>query len=196
MPYAHDHIGIYKIVNSSTGNCYVGQSQRVKKRVKEHFRLLDKGCHPNQHLQHSYNKYGKAVFTWALEAECEDVADLDLIEEAFLTGEAQFDEPVTYNIADFAKAPMRGRKHTAQTKAKISATLAANPRNSQDPVWREKLRNAKKEQYFSNPDWVAKLKFILDNPNMSYAERARRVGKDTSSTRRMFLKYQHLQGVL
>ena len=196
MPYAHDHIGIYKIVNITTGNCYVGQSQRVKKRVKEHFRLLEKGCHPNQHLQYSYSKYGKASFTWALEAECEDVNDLDKIEEAFLTGEACFDEPVTYNIADFAKAPMRGKTHTPEARAKISAALAANPRDFQDPEWRAKLRKSQKDRYFSDPEWVAKLKFILDNPDMSYAERARRVGKDTSSTRRMFLKYQHLQGVL
>lgn len=196
MPYAHDHIGIYKIVNNSTGNCYVGQSQRVKKRVKEHFRLLDKGCHPNQHLQRSYNKYGKASFTWALEVECEDVADLDKIEESFLTGDAQFDEPVTYNIADFAKAPMRGKSHTNETKAKIRASIAKNPRDTQNPLWREKLRQAKKEYYFSNPEWVAKLKFIIDNPSMSYAERARRVGKDISTTRKLYLKYQHLQGVI
>jgi len=196
MPYAQDQIGIYKIVNTTANECYVGQSQRVKKRMKEHFRLLNKQTHPNSHLQRAYNKYGREAFVWTLEVECEDINDLDLIEEAFLVGEAEFDQPVTYNIANFAKAPMRGKKHTEEAINKIKAANAAREFDYMNAEWRNKLKAGQKERFFSDPDWVARLKFILDNDHMSYAERARRVGRDISCTRRTYLKYQHLKGTI
>jgi group I intron endonuclease len=84
MPYKIDSCGVYKIVNTVTGQCYVGQSQRVKKRLKEHFRLLRGNKHTNPHLQNAYNKYGADAFYGALEVECEDLNELDALEEAFL----------------------------------------------------------------------------------------------------------------
>lgn len=196
MPYAHDHVGIYKIVNKATGTCYVGQSQRVKKRVKEHFRLLESEKHPNPRLQNAYNKYGKQNFEWFLEAECEQTEDLDKIEEAFLSGNACFDEPIVYNIANFAKAPMRGKKHTEATREKIKQAIAKTKRNFKDPAWRKKLSEGHQKNLLENPEFVAKLRFILNNQNMSYAERGRVLGTDTSSVRKLALKYLHLKGAL
>jgi len=63
VPYAVDFCGIYRIVNKATNECYVGQSQRVKKRLREHFRLLSSNKHPNPRLQNSYNKYGSDSFS-------------------------------------------------------------------------------------------------------------------------------------
>lgn len=196
MPYSIDHIGIYKIVNKATGLCYVGQSQRVKKRIKEHFRLLRKGVHPNQKLQRAFDKYGEESFDWSMEVECQSFEDLDQIEEMFLKGEAKFDEPTFYNIADFAKAPMRGKQHTEETKKKIRAAMALINRNFNDPSWREKLKEGQRKRNFENPDFVAKVKFLVDNPDMTYAERGRKLGIDTSSARKLALKYSHLKGVL
>lgn len=196
MPYAQDFIGIYKIVNNATGKCYVGQSQRIKKRLKEHFRLLNLKKHPNQHLQHSYNKYGKEVFEGHIEVICENTEDLDALEEAFLTKEAWFEEEVAYNIANFAKAPMRGKKHTEETRQKIKDALKNSTFDHSDPKWRENLRKGQQERFFSNEVFVANLRYILDNPTMSYADRARHLNKDITSVRRLFLKYKHLQGIL
>lgn len=196
MPYAQDHIGIYKIVNTATGKCYVGQSQRVKKRVKEHFRLLNLGKHTNPRLQNAYNKYGPGSFEWTLEAECVDVSDLDKIEEAFLTGEALFEEPTAYNIADFAKAPMRGKTHTLETRKKIRVALSKAKRDFTDPFWKAKLSEGHKKRLLEDKQFVAKVRFIINNQDMSYAERGRILGSDTSSVRRLALKYLHLKGVL
>ena len=196
MPYAKDYIGIYKIVNSVTGKCYVGQSQRVKKRIKEHFRLLNLNKHSNGHLQHSFNKYGNEAFKGHLEVICEDVNDLDTLEEAFLVKKAWFDEEVVYNIANFAKAPMRGKTHTEETRKKIKETKLRSNFDYTDTEWREKLRLGQASRFFSDKVFVANLKYILDNPTMSYAERGRHLGKDTSSTRKLFIKYKHLQGII
>lgn len=197
MPYAVDHAGIYKIVNTATQQCYVGQSRGVKKRVKEHFRLLGLGVHPNRYLQRSYNKYGSGSFTWSIEALCENAQDLDDIENAFLRGDADFDDtPVVFNIANEAKAGMKGRKHTDESKRKVSASKLANPFNSSDPEYRKRLREGQRKRLFEDEKFVAKIKYIVDNPDLTYAERGRQIGLDTSSVRKLALKYEHLKGVL
>lgn len=196
MPYAQDVIGIYKIVNKATNACYVGQSQCVKKRIKEHFRLLRWNKHPNARLQNAYNKYGSHNFVWELEVVCEDTEDLDKIEEAFLSKEAWFDEPTIYNIADFAKAPMRNRQHSEEVRERIRIGRRASTFDYSSEDYRKRLSEAHQERWFSDPSFVAKVKYIVDNPDMTYAERARVLGKDISSTRRLALKYQHLKGVL
>ena len=196
MPYKTDTCGIYKIVNTATGQCYVGQSQRVKKRIKEHFRLLRGNKHTNPHLQHAYNKYGAASFYGELEIECEGHAEMDELENAFLTGAAWFEEKTVYNIADFAKAPMRGKAHSEEVRERIRLGRRACSFDFQSPEYRATLSKAQVARYFADPKFVAKLKFILDNTDLSYAERARRLCSDTSPVRKLALKYQHLKGVL
>ena len=196
MPYKIDIIGIYKIVNKATGYCYVGQSQRVKKRLKEHFRLLRLNKHPNSHLQNSYNKYGGDNFYGSIEIECDSTGDLDQLEEMFINGSAWFDQPTVYNIADFAKAPMRGKTHSAEVRIKISAGRSASTFDYQSQEYRDTLSKAQMARFHSDPKFMERLKFIVDNSDLSYAERARRLGSDTSSVRRLALKYQHLKGVL
>jgi len=196
MPYKIDICGLYKIVNKVTGQCYVGQSQRIKKRLREHFRLLRWNKHSNPHLQHSYNKYGASAFYGAIEVECEDLNELDKLENAFLQGEASFDEPTVYNIADFAKAPMRGKAHSEEVRERIRLGRRASTFDYRSPEYRAVLSKAQMARSHSDPKFLAKIKFIVENPNLSYAERARRLGSDTSSVRRLAIKYQHYKGVL
>lgn len=196
MPYAQDFAGVYKIVNKATSACYVGQSQRVKKRIKEHFRLLRWNKHTNPHLQHAFNKYGAKNFDWAIEAYCEDPNDLDTIENAFLTGDAYFDEPVVYNIADFAKAPMRGRQHSEEVRQRIRTGRRAATFDYRSEAYRIQARQIAQARFLADPKFLAKIKFIVENDHMSYAERGRMIGADTSSTRKLALKYRHLKGTL
>jgi group I intron endonuclease len=194
VPYKVDICGLYKIVNTATGQCYVGQSQRVQKRIKEHFRLLRWNKHTNPHLQHAYNKYGPDAFYGAIEIECQDLEELDMLEEQFLQGEAWFDEPTVYNIADFAKAPMRGKTHNEESRQRIRLGRRATTFDYRSTEYRKTLSNAQMARFHGDPNFVAKLKFILDNSDLSYAERARRLGSDISSVRRLAIKYAHLKG--
>lgn len=196
MPYKVDVCGVYKIVNTATKQCYVGRSQRCKKRLKEHFRLLRGNKHINPHLQRAYNKYGASAFYGAIEVECDDLEELDRLEEAFLQGKAWFDTPTVYNIADFAKAPMRGRLHNEEIRERIRLGRRATSFDYKSPEYRKVLSDAQVARRFADPKFVAKLKFVLENGHLSYAERARRLDSDTSAVRRMALKYQHLTGVL
>lgn len=196
MPYTEDMSGIYKIVNHATGACYVGQSLRMKKRLKEHFRLLRRGIHSNPRLQKSYDKHGEANFSGSMEIFCEDPNDMDIIENAFLTGEARFVEPVVYNIADFAKIPMRGRRHSEEAKQRIRAGRRSCAFDFQSPEYRKTLSKAQTDRFFQDSKFVAKLRYIVDNPHLSYAERARALKSDTSSVRKLAIKYAHMKGTL
>lgn len=196
MPYKINTCGIYKIVNTVTGECYVGQSQRVEKRIKEHFRLLRHGKHTNPRLQNAYNKYGAENFYGELEIECVNFEELDALENAFICGDAWFEEKTVYNIADFAKAPMRGKTHSPEVRERIRLGRRATTFNYQCPEYRARLSEAQVARRLSDPNFVAKLKFILDNDHKTYAERARLLGADTSSVRRLALKYKHLVGDL
>jgi group I intron endonuclease len=174
----------------------VGQSQRIKKRIKEHLRLLRYNKHPNQHLQNAYNKYGAENFVGEIEVECKDLKELDMLEESFLKKDAWFDTPTVYNIADFAKAPMRGKTHSEEVKERIRFGRRASTFDFRSPEYRATLSKAQMARFQEDPKFIAKLRFILENPDMSYAERARKLDSDTSSVRRLALKYQHLKGVL
>lgn len=196
MPYKINTCGIYKIVNKATGQCYVGQSQRIEKRIKEHFRLLRWGKHTNSHLQNAFNKYGADSFYGAVEIECADLNELDMLENAFLKKEAWFEEPTVYNIADFAKAPMRGKTHSEEVRQRIRLGRRASTFNFKSAEYRATLSKAQMARYHADPKFVAKIKFIVENDHMSYAERARLVKSDTSSVRRLALKYKHLKGLI
>ena len=196
VPYKTDTSGIYKIVNRVTGKCYVGQSVTIKKRIREHFRLLRQGKHSNPHLQRAFDKYGPDAFYGEMEVECSDPAEMDRLEEAFLRGDAWFAEPTVYNIADFAKAPMRGKTHSEEVRQRIRIGRNASTFDYRSAKYRRTLSDAQMARFHADPKFIAKLRFIVNNPSMSYAERARRLGSDTSSVRRLALKYQHLQGVL
>ena len=189
MPYADQIMGIYKIVNSVNGKTYVGQSQNIKKRVAEHFRLLRNGKHNNPRLQNAFNKYGEDSFVWTVEVWCEAANDLDGIEEAFLSGEAQFPEPLFYNIADFAKAPMRGKTHTEETRRKISVACQCNLGRFSTPEHKKKLREGHLRSALADPDRARKILFVLNNPHLTYKDRAKVVGSDASTVRKLYIRY-------
>lgn len=50
--------GIYQIKNKVTGETYVGSSDNVQKRLKDHMISLARGHHINKMLQRSWKKYG------------------------------------------------------------------------------------------------------------------------------------------
>jgi len=54
--------GIYKIENITNGHIYIGSSNNINKRVRDHFGSLKLDKHANSHLQNAYNKYGKDSF--------------------------------------------------------------------------------------------------------------------------------------
>lgn len=61
---------IYQIYNIKNGKVYIGKAVDVFKRKSEHFKCLENNKHYNQHLQKSFNKYGKESFRFQIIEEC------------------------------------------------------------------------------------------------------------------------------
>jgi len=62
--------GIYTITNTVNGKMYVGCAKNVKRRWRQHKDRLGNRNHHSQHLQRSWNEYGKEVFIFELLVEC------------------------------------------------------------------------------------------------------------------------------
>jgi len=80
--------GIYKIQNVLTEFIYIGCSQNIEKRFKQHITKLKNGNHANRHLQSSFNKHGLKNFTFEIifEAYCEECV-LKNLESLFIWSE-------------------------------------------------------------------------------------------------------------
>jgi len=119
---------------------------------------------------------------------------MDALEEAFLNGDVWFEEKKLYNIAKFAKAPMRGKRHSAQVRKRIRLGRRATTFDYKDLEYRARMSASRTARHHSDPKLVAKIKYIIDNEDKSYAEIARHFNCDPSSVRRLALKYRHKKG--
>jgi group I intron endonuclease len=132
--------GIYKITNKQNKKFYIGSSINVEIRWSAHKSYLRRNVHPNQHLQNAWNKYGEDNFDFSILIEVDNDALLDK-EQEIIDETNCCDKKVGYNKAQIVGSPMKGRKHTEQTKLKIS--LANKGRQVTDET-RRKLSIANK----------------------------------------------------
>lgn len=66
-------IGVYKISNNISGKYYIGYSENIQKRFKEHIYTLEYNKHQNIILQRSFNKCGLENFTFDILHEFDTV---------------------------------------------------------------------------------------------------------------------------
>lgn len=123
-------IGVYKITNLINGKIYIGSSIDINSRWKEHVRDLNKNKHHSTHLQRSWNKNGSENFEFSILEKCNEEEILDR-EQYYLDTLKPFDKNNGYNTALNSLAPMTGRKHSNETKAKLSEGV----RNRDASVW-------------------------------------------------------------
>ena len=119
--------GIYKIINKIDGKYYVGSSQDINKRWNSHLNELNRDNHWNIHLQRAWNKYGKNSFDFTIYNEC-SVNDLFECEQSELNI-CKMDVNSCYNINFDAYSPMRGRKHTIESKLKMKESHSGKIRS-------------------------------------------------------------------
>lgn len=111
--------GIYAIVNVVNGRRYVGSSNHVSKRWRDHIWELSEEKHLNALLQNAWNKHGRDAFTCEL---VEMVAEAELLRAEQRHIDANFGG---YNLCPLAGKPpsgrRRGAKHSDETKRRLSA---------------------------------------------------------------------------
>lgn len=112
--------GVYQIVNTQTGEIYIGSSRVcIFKRWGRHLRDLRKGENHNPRLQSAWNFYGEAAFEFSARAIVKHIDDVLVLEQHHLD---MCDPRLLYNICEVAGSPL-GMKHTPEARAKISAAL-------------------------------------------------------------------------
>lgn len=142
--------GLYAIVNRESGAFYIGSAAAFGKRWRAHRGHLNRGDHPNVHLQRAWTKYGAAAFDFVPTAVIppEDVKTYEQRQLDRLVG-----HPLCYNIARDASAPMAGRQHTPECRALTTERFKGKPKS---PEHRAKIA-AGLHGIQRSPDHCAKL---------------------------------------
>lgn len=125
---------IYKIRNVVNNKFYVGSTVNTEIRFKAHRRHLRKGKHQSPHMQAAWNKYGEDCFKFEVIEHVENPEDLLKAEQLWLNEHAG--KPYCYNWATDASAPMRGKKHTDETKIKLKEAAQKVPKGSNSVLHR------------------------------------------------------------
>lgn len=137
-------VGIYRILNTITNQCYYGSSKEISKRLTRHKNELTKNKHHNQYLQRAFNKYGENSFVFEIVEYCCETKLLD-IEQKYL------DLPNTYNIG---KTAMGGDNISKNPNRDI---IVENIRNSVINRYDNMTVEERKEKYGkfgeNNPNW-------------------------------------------
>lgn len=125
----HDSIptasGIYRITCTANGKIYVGSASNLRERRQHHFRDLRRNEHCNQYLQRAWNKYGPDTFMF-------EVLEYVLLPELLTAREQYWFDHLRpfghrgFNIERVAGSPL-GRKHTPESRAKLSAAKKGKP---------------------------------------------------------------------
>ena len=116
-------IGIYKILNRTTGKFYVGSSSRsIEGRWIEHLSDLRRNSHYNPRLQRAWNKYGEEDFDFIVLEEVKDKKQVVVREQYYLDYYTCYNKKIGYNICPVANSTL-GYIHKEETKRKISKAL-------------------------------------------------------------------------
>jgi group I intron endonuclease len=142
--------GVYRI-DLGKGWFYIGSSQDLAKRDREHRRTMQNGNHFNKIVQRAFDKYGQYVFTVLERYPLEEIIG----QEQILLDKYRSNAKCA-NIAAVAGAPMTGRKFSPEHRAAISA---AKTGKTPSPEHRAALSAAGtgKKRPPRSPEWCAAL---------------------------------------
>lgn len=96
--------GIYKIENITNGKVYIGSSQNIFRRWKEHKRDLNGNKHHSYHLQAAWNKYKENNFIFSIIEQCNQDVLLDR-EQHYIDLYMSADGYFGYNESPYAGKP-------------------------------------------------------------------------------------------
>ena len=183
--------GIYAILHLATQKFYIGSTNDLSQRRRRHFYTLDKGTHPNPHLQQAYNR-DRSSFVWEV-LELTPQKNLLIREQEFLNSTQSFIRNVGYNILHIAGSP-QGRVHSEATKLKISNSRKGKIHSKET---RERISSSNKGRTAPNKDkpmteeW--KMKISRSKKGKPHTEEQRR--KMTESRTGKVLSDEHKRNI-
>jgi len=160
--------GIYKITNLINKKVYIGQSERLIEREREHFYRLGRGEHNNEHLQKSFNKYGKDKFVFEI---IEETDDLDNREIYWINEYDGINSKLNYNLKD----PLT-MKWSDYTKVKKSKSIIGENNPNFGNTWTQEQKDelSLKRKGLSLEERIGKDKADLAKQKMSNSQAGRK----------------------
>lgn len=123
--------GVYAIVCSANGKQYIGSAVNIKRRWRWHRTALRGNRHHSILLQRAWNKYGEHSFEFTVLEYCAPDVVVSR-EQQWLDSRTPYDPTLGYNIAAHADAPTRGRRLSAEHRAKIGVKSTGRHRTDAD----------------------------------------------------------------
>jgi group I intron endonuclease len=108
--------GVYAIQQQGTDRYYVGQSNNIEARWREHTAALRNQRHHSKFLQRAWDKYGEDAFTWVILHVTDDLEELTALEQWYMDT-----LNCTFNGRPAADS-MRGFRHSSESLEKMSAS--------------------------------------------------------------------------
>lgn len=119
--------GIYQIINLVNGNRYIGSSKDILKRKGEHFNLLRRGKHENNHLQNACDKFGIENLSFSVIEYCESDKETLLLREQYYMDTLKPE----YNLNPLAQSCF-GVKHTEESRRNMAKAARNRPTISEE----------------------------------------------------------------
>lgn len=146
------NMGIYRIINIVNGKFYLGSSNDLRKRKREHIWALRKGAHINDYLQKAFNKYGEKNFIFEVLEYVNNESDLRKIEQYYLDLLKPCDCSIGYNLCEDSRGgglsgennPNYQKPMSNEQKLAISKTLKGHLVSDET---RKKISKARKGKY-------------------------------------------------
>lgn len=129
--------GIYKIEHVASGRIYVGSAVSLHARWNEHRAKLRRNKHENRRLQNAWNKYGADAFAFSVIEFVINRTDLMPREQHWIDAIQSAKRP-NFNLRPDART-MLGFSHSAESRAKMSASQSSRPRGPLSPEHRATL---------------------------------------------------------
>lgn len=131
--------GVYKITCTITGEFYIGSSINMNSRYRHHKHDLNYNIHGNVNLQRLWNTYRERYFKFEVIEYCNK--DILRDREQYYI-DLNRNNKLLCNISLDAKSIMGGRKHTKESKYKISE----NKKGNNHPMYGKHLSKEHKEK--------------------------------------------------
>ncbi len=90
--------GIYKITNTKDGKCYIGKSEDLAERLKNHIQSLTHNNNRNKHMQSAYNESGVGSFSIEILEELDEDDDINERERYYIELYKSYDRNYGYNL--------------------------------------------------------------------------------------------------
>lgn len=129
--------GIYKILCTANHKVYIGSTTEIRKRWGWHRSDLRRDVHHNRHMQFAWNKYGEQSFEFEILEMVMFAEYLHDREQHWLDYYQAYESDKGFNHGKIARAPWLGRKHSEETKQRLSALAKQQMSADQMVVLRE-----------------------------------------------------------